>query len=300
VGVASSGAFACTSYARLATSDGAGYIAAKPSQVVTVTSTSFRTPQVGGYGPISFEWTDNEGKALLNLTSITSATPALADGALGGAFVSETGITTMRFAVPDTATTQPTGKSYHVRASQMAPLRDTPFAATVRVFIENGFSGKAGQNVAGGGEDTSGITASGGGQSLGNIVTNGVVGDGAPAAAGVVAAPERKLAPPVAEAGPGSPQVAEVPVAPGVPAVSAVGNDDPTQPATAAPAEAKLWSGLRSSASPSTLLDGPQGASSSSGSPAGVILLGMGFLALAGTGATLGQRRLAVAKAARR
>jgi hypothetical protein len=297
-GVASSGAFACTREAKLAFADGTAQTMAKPSQMATVKSTSFSRPGEGGYGPIHFEWMAFDETVLARLGTISGPSPALPDGVAGHSFVTEgtTNTATLTFAVPSSARTLPTGHNYWVRASQMSPLRDIPFAGTVQVFISLGYEGTAA--TAGGAGGATGSTAV---SPTGSTQTATVGAESAAATSSVVAAPGRQVAAPAADSTPAAPQVATATAAgvPGTPTVSPVASVDPAPQAVPEPKELQLWSGLKSSASPTSLLDGAPSTPATSSTPAGVILLSMGVLALAGTGAALGQRRLAVAKARR-
>lgn len=295
-GIAVSGAFACTRDARMTTSQGIDATAA-PGQQVTVTSTSFASP--AERGPITFQWLAHNGQVLSTLATITSASAIETAPGATASYVTETNTTTLTFTVPASATTQPPHESYWVRGLQRHPHNGGEYNAAVRVFIPEGYGGTT---TRGGGAatDQTGVVAAPAKASITETRNATAGGDGAASVGHVVAAPEQKLAPPVSDLRPSAPQVAAVRTAPGAPAVTPAGTDVPTEPVIAEPRELQLWSGLRSSASPSTLLDGPQAAAPSGGSPAGVILLSMGVFALGGTGALAGWRRLAVVKAGRR
>lgn len=303
-GVAASGAFACTKSGSLTNGTNVASTA-KPGESVTVTSTAFPTPGVGVNGAITFNWvvlahSTGTITTLGHLATISGPTtePQTQSSGAVVSYAADTSTLSVTFKVPDDARPLPTDQAYFVQATQLGGPH--PLNAALKVIVPGTYipdlgSREAGEQpvvVDGGKAD---FKAADVGENRSNV----------PSVAGAlpneaIAAAERKAAPPVEQSGPSAPQIAELGGAPGVPTASPVGNDDPTQPLMAEPREAQLWTGLKTSVAPTSLLDGPQSAPSSSSSPAGVILLSMGVLALAGTGATVGQRRLALVKAARR
>jgi hypothetical protein len=272
---------------------------------VTVSSTSFSNDiSPGAYGPVQVLWTTTRPAAdgvsreavvlrtLGTLSERTSFTPPSASLNKD----KETSTFSLKVAVPADATDRPASDPYSITMFQNRPTGDGYTSGSVVVHVDGPPMPK--ENLGGEGQNLANFLNQGSVQNTvgGNTSTGPALVNGAPAPA--VAGDLQLQAGAQGQAAAATAPVAGAPgtaVAPGVPSTAPATAADPSRPALA-PVTLELWSGLNQPTSTTSLLDAPAPASSGNEFPAGAVLLGAGLLALAGSAALAGQRRLALAR----
>lgn len=300
-GVASSVAFACTSQARLTIPSpdstqipNATEAMARPGETITVESRGFVEAKGNhvGYGPAVFTWNGLDGMVL-----------GTASGPIEVVLSSGSTATTWRTQITIPSVATPSTDPYLIMGSQKKADGSYYVTGSLPVYVlgEIPQQPKPNQPVV------PPVTPSDPAVTAEPTVT--------PPVAGEVAAPAQP-APALQTGGPASsPAAVRQPSAPVTDAVvpasrpvagptaPAAGRApaaaaDPTKPLPI-PAPNEIWSGIDSGVSATALLDAPVPTSSGGGVPAGAVLLGLGVVALAGTAAVAGRRRLALARAVR-
>ena len=302
-GVAGSGAFACTAQAPITGAGGVTTVVATAGATVTVEAKGFaidapgNNVQYAGYGKPVFTWNAIDGPVLA-----VAAEPTWVTTVSGGVNTTRP-VWILDVQVP--ADVLPRELPYGIVGSQTnahgalyvtgnlpvfitGPATAAPVAPVVAPVVAKPQTGPS-------------TTPNGAPSSTPTPQATATAPTGAPASA--------RPAQPNATAAVQVPTASPSPAAPssavGVPRATASGAQtpggpvDPTKPAPVPPSQ-ELWSGLNGSTSALALLDAPAPATSGSGFPAGAVLLGTGLLALAGTAALAGRRRLAIARAVRR